>query len=143
MIPYYPTDCTAQCDAKCRKTGKRCPNRCRCQIPNTISSHCIMDAKWFRVAGRPVNLCVGHDRSFHVRAKRLLTLALVDGGHLSPYNPYGYGSVVIGQDRIDFKVSDFKIKIPKAWGVIGAEGKVPEGLLERLPKCPVPGRIET
>ena len=139
-IPYYPTDWRARCDAKCRKTGARCPHTCRAQIPNTIAGHFTMDKDHFHVAGRPVNLCDSHSRSWRVRAKQLLSLPLTDGGHLSPYNNYGCGSVVISQDRIAFGDPKFTMKIPKEWGVIGSEGRVPEGLLERLPKCDIPHR---
>lgn len=138
-IPYYPTDWHAQCEAKCRKTGARCPHTCRAQIPNTIAAHAVMDEKYHTVAGRPVNLCQGHYMSFNARAKQLLTLALIDGGHLSPYNEHGFGSIIVAQDRIDFK-SGCRVKIPPAWGVIGATGNVPAGILERLPKFPVPVR---
>lgn len=131
-IPYIPTDWTAQCEAKCRKTGARCPHSCRAQIPNTIAIHPVLDANYHNVAGRPVNICYGHYCSWNARAKRLLTLPLIDGGHLSPYNQHGYGSIVIAQDRIDFAKP--RIKIPPAWGVIGSDGNVPAGLLERLPK---------
>jgi hypothetical protein len=136
-IPYYPTDWHAQCEAKCRKTGARCPHTCRARIPNTIAAHAVMDEKYHMVAGRPANLCQGHYMSFNARAKRLLALALIDGGHLSPYNEHGAGSIIVAQDRIDFK-SGCRAKIPPAWGVIGSVGNVPAGLLDRLPKFPVP-----
>lgn len=133
-IPYYPTDWTAQCDAKCRKTGKRCPHRCNSQIPNTIASHPVMDERFHCVQGKPANLCHGHYWSWNSRSKRLLTLALIDGGHLSPYNRHGYGSVIIKQDRLNFDDPKERLKIPAAWGVIGWTGNVPKGLIERLPK---------
>lgn len=131
---YIPTDWTAQCEAKCRKTGKQCPHRCTSQIPNTIAGHPVMDEKYFWVSGREARLCSSHNLSWWARAKRLLTLPLIDGGHLSPYNKHGYGSVIIKQDRIDF--DNPKIKIPKAWGVMRWRGNVPAGLLERLPHWP-------
>lgn len=129
---YWPTDWDSPCEAKCRKTGKRCPHRCTTQIPNTIAAHNVMDGKQFLVSGRPARLCDGHARSWRVRAKRLLSLPLIDSGHLSPYNAHGCGSVIICADRIDFSGQP-KIRVPKNWGVIGASGNVPAGLLEKLP----------
>jgi len=135
VIHYYPTDWNARCEAKCRKTGKQCPHRCTSQISNTIAGHMVMDADYFQVIGRPARLCDGHHRSFTVRARRLLSLPLIDGGHLSPYNEYGYGSVVVAQDRVDFK--NGKVTIPAKWGVIGMAGKVPEKF-HALPKHEIP-----
>ncbi len=129
---YQPTDWTAQCDAKCRKTGARCPHRCRSQIPNILAAHNVMDGRQFTVLGRPARLCNGHSRSWWLRSKRLLTIPLVDGGHLSPYNQYGNGSMVIGQDRLDFKSDNMKATIPKAWTATHWSGRVPDGLLEKL-----------
>ena len=134
-IPYYPTDWSAQCEALCRKTGKQCPHRCASQIPTSIAGHMVMDADYFQVAGRPVRLCVGHSRSFDARAKRLLALPLIDGGNLSPYNEHGYGSVVVAEDRVDFK--NGKVTIPEKWGAIGMAGKVPEKF-HKLPKHEIP-----
>lgn len=93
-----------------------------------------MDADWFSVQGRPVNLCQGHWRSWHARSKRLLTLPVIDGGHLCPGNRYGYGSIIITADRINFEDESPKVKIPPAWGWISWRGSVPEGLLERVPQ---------
>ncbi len=129
-IPYQPSDWTAQCQAKCRKTGLQCPHRCRCQIPNTIGGNAVMDSDWFDVRGRDVRLCETHYRSFNLRAKQLLSLPLIDGGHLSPYNRHGYGSIVIAQDRIDW---NRPVRIPKAWGVVGTKGNVPIGYF-KLPR---------
>jgi hypothetical protein len=126
------TNWNARCEAKSRKTGLQCNHLCTSQVPNTIAGHFVMDKDYFSVNGREVRLCEGHWRSWHHRAKRLLTLPLIDGGHLSPYNQHGYGSVVIKQDRIDF-VSMAKITIPKAWGVIEMRGNVPE-IFHKLPK---------
>lgn len=130
----YPTDWTARCEAKCRKTGKQCPHVCTSQIPSTLAGRMVCDKDYFQVHGRPVRLCAGHVRSFYARKERLLTLPLIDGGHLSPWNATGYGSIVIAQDRIYF-ANGAKATIPAKWGVIGTEGKVPEHLLS-LPKYP-------
>ena len=132
-IQHWRSDWTAQCDAKCRKTGERCPHTCNSMIPSLLATGSPQaDANWYAVQGKPANLCQGHWRSWHVRSKRLLTLPLIHGGHISPMNRYGYGSIIIKADRIDFERP--KVKIPPAWGWIGWRGNVPEGLLERLPK---------
>lgn len=123
------TDWTAQCEAKCRKTGERCPHRCTSQFSNTLANYPVCDGNQFTIHGRPVRLCEGHSMSFIARKKRLLTLPLIDGGHLSPWNASGYGSIVVRCDRIDFTKTD-PVKIPKAWGAVGAEGNVPTRLLE-------------
>lgn len=134
-MQYWPSDWTAQCDALCRKTGERCPHTCDCLIPSTLATGLPQaDSKWFQVKGKPASLCRGHGRSWHARSKRLLTLPLIDGGHISPANRYGYGSIIIKADRIDFDQERPKVKIPPSWGWIGWQGNVPEGLLERLPK---------
>lgn len=91
-----------------------------------------MDDKHYMVRGREPRLCNSHWLSWHKRAKRLLTLPLIDGGHLSPFNRHGYGSIVITAERIDFDSPNIKITIPKAWPVFSWYGNVPEGLLERL-----------
>ncbi len=132
-VQYWPTDWTAQCQARCRKTGEQCPHTCDSQIPSTIAGRAQMDSKWFTVQGRPVNLCRGHWRSWSVRSKRLLTLPLIDGGHLSPFNRSGYGSIVIAADRIDFENNKLKVKIPSAWGWISWRGNLPDGLLDGIP----------
>lgn len=132
-IQYWPSDWTMQCEARCRKTGERCPHKCNSMIPSLVAAGSpVADDKWYAVQGKPASLCQGHWRSWHARAKRLLTLPLIHGGHLSPMNRYGYGSIIIKADRIDFERP--KVKIPPAWGWIGWRGNVPEGLLERLPK---------
>jgi hypothetical protein len=133
-IQYWPTDWSAQCEAKCRKTGEQCPHTCTSQIPSLLAGRVQMDADWYNVQGRPVNLCRGHSRSWHARAKRLLTLPLINGGHLCPGNRYGYGSIIISADRIDFGTESIKVKIPPAWGWISWRGNVPEGMLERIPR---------
>lgn len=134
-IQYWPTDWTAQCEAKCRKTGLQCPNTCDSQIPSLLAGRAQMDERWFSIQGRPVNLCRGHYRSWHARAKRLLTLPLIDGGHLSPRNRSGYGSIIIKADRINFPDNDgiVPVKIPPAWGWVSWRGNVPEGMLDRIP----------
>lgn len=132
---YWPTDWTAQCEARCRKSGKQCPHRCNTQIPSTIAGHCVLDEKYFQVSGRPARLCASHARSWYSRAKRLQTLALIEGGHISPFNKYGYGSIIIAQDRLNFDGEE-RAMIPKMWGIIGWSGNVPEGLLQRLPHYP-------
>lgn len=134
-IQYWGVDWTAQCEAKCRKTGERCPHTCDSQIPSLIAGRTQMDASWFSIQGRPVNLCRGHYRSWHARARRLLTLPLIDGGHLSPGNRFAYGSIVIMADRIDFEKEDgnIKVRIPPAWGWVSWRGNVLEGMLERIP----------
>lgn len=134
-IQHWPVDWTEQCDAKCRKTGERCPNTCDCQVPTTVATgDPALTDKWFSVYGKPVNLCSGHYQSWEARRKRLLTLSLINGGHLTPYNEHGYGSMVIKADRIDFALERPKVEIPPAWGWISWRGNVPEGMLERLPK---------
>lgn len=133
-LEYVPTDWRAQCEAKCRKTGHRCPHRCNSQIPNTIAAHNVLDGNQFNIIGREVRLCDTHTRSWHLRAKRLLSLPLIDGGHLSPYNHYGHGSVVLAQDRIDFNNPEFVMRIPRAWPVKDWSGNVPDDLYERLIK---------
>ena len=134
-IQHWPSDFfSARCEAKCRKTGAPCPHVCDSQIPSTIAAHPISDKDFFSLHGRPVRLCRGHYRSWQSRKKRLLTLPLLHGGHLSPYNKFGFGSVVISADRIGFEKEHPKIKIPPAWGWIGWQGNVPEGLLDRVPQ---------
>ena len=130
---YYPTDWKSDCEARCRKTGKRCPHKATWQIPNTIASHAPLDGNHFLVSGRPARLCASHHRNWMLRAKRLLSLPLIDGGHLSPYNHYGVGSIVVKQDHIKFSAGA-KAVIPDAWGVYGWSGKVPAGLLDKLPR---------
>lgn len=140
-LNYVPTDWTAQCEAKCRKTGKRCSHRCRSQVPNTIAAHNVLDGNQFTIAGRSVRLCESHTTSWYKRAKRLLSLPLIDHGHLSPYNEYGYGSVVLSQDRINFEDPEFVMRLPAAWPVTDWCGNVPDDLYERLCKptlCPRP-----
>lgn len=90
-----------------------------------------MDEHWHVVKGREVRLCHGHYNSWTARATRLLTLPLIDRGHLSPHNRSGFGSTVIAQDAIDF--DNPKVTIPKAWGAVWWIGNVPAGLLERIP----------
>lgn len=134
-IHYWPPDWTMQCEARCRKTGERCPHTCDCMIPTTISSGGPgMDAQWYQVLGKPVSLCRGHWFSWNSRSKRLLTIPLIHGGHLSPANRHGYGAIVITTDRIDFGQERPRVKVPAAWGWISWRGNIPEGLLERLPK---------
>lgn len=135
-LTYFATDWSRPCEARCRKSGQQCPHRCNSQIPNTIAGHFVMDSNYFVVLGRPVNLCETHWGVWNRRAKRLLTLPLIEGGHLSPYNAHGYGSVVIRADRIDFREDPPRIRIPSAWGAMRWQGKVPPGLLERLPILP-------
>lgn len=130
---YWPNNWNARCEAKCRKTGDRCPHRCSSQVPNTIAGRMVYDADYFQVSGRPVRLCEGHMRSFLARRHRGLTLPLIDGGHLSAYNHHGYGSVVFGQDRIRLDGSE-RMRVVPAWGVIRHTGKVPERL-QGLPIC--------
>lgn len=129
---YMPTDWTTKCEAKCRKDGRRCPHRARSRHPNTIAAHSVMDGNQFQIVGRGVYLCESHSHSFSKRAKRLLSLPLIDYGHLSPYNEYGYGSVVVFQDRIDFQDPEFRMRIPAAWPVKDWSGNVPDDLYERL-----------
>ena len=142
-VEYWPTDWAAQCEALCRKTGKQCPHTCNVQVPSTIAAHAPMDEKWHSVVGRPVRLCESHHRSFTLRAKKLLALPLIHGGHLSPYNHFGYGSVIIAQDRIEFHDQTFKTKISPAWGWISWKGNVPAGLLKRVPPYTPPASLDS
>lgn len=133
-IQHFPSNWDEPCQAKCRKTGLQCTHKRKVLVPSTIAGSVKMDTTWFNVSGRPVGLCDGHYRSWASRARRLLSLPLIEGGHLSPYNASGYGSVIIKADRIDFTQDKPKVKIPPAWGWIGWRGYVPEGLLERIPQ---------
>lgn len=128
---YIPTDWRAKCDAKRFKDGQCCQSRCRTQIPNTIACHPVMDKNYHTVLGRPVRLCEVHYRSFTRRAKRLLSLPLMEGGYLIPGNKYGYGSMVIAEETVDWE--NPVATIPPYWGVMRWTGNVPKGLLERLP----------
>lgn len=133
-IQYFPVNWGDQCQAKCRKTGKQCCHGCNTLVPNTVASGNSQQDDWYEVKGRPVRLCHSHWLSWHKRSKRLLTLALIDGGHLMVSNRYGYGSVVIKQDRIDFSQEKPRATIAPAWGWIGWKGRVPDGLLDRYPR---------
>ena len=132
-MQYFPTDWNAPCEARCRKTGAQCQHKCTTQVPNTIAAR-QTGADYYQLSGRPARLCRSHCRSFHLRAKRLLSLPLIDGGHLSPYNAHGFGSVVVTVDRINFTAEKATMKIPPAWGWIGWRGILPEGILERVPQ---------
>ena len=120
-----------QCEAVCRKSNTRCPHMSRWEIPSLLAGHLVMDRKQFTVYGRPVRLCVGHKLSWGARQRRLLTLKLIDGGYLSAYNRYGYGSIVTEAERIDFTVTA-KLAIPKAWGAKKWQGNVPAVVVEAL-----------
>jgi len=119
-----PVDWSTQCEALIRGTKQRCPHRCRFQIPNILAGHFVMDKEYFEVYGRPVHLCYGHWRHWHARQKRLLTVALIDGGYLSAYNHHAYGSIVTAHERIDFKQPSSQV--PKEWGVDEWKGNVPD-----------------
>lgn len=107
-------------------------------IPSLIASGGpACDANWYAVQGKPASLCRGHYRSWAARRKRLLSLPLIDGGHLSPANRYAYGSIIVKADRIDFSQARPKVKIPPAWGWVSWRGNVPEGMLDRLPRLEV------
>lgn len=120
-----------QCEAISRKTNERCPHKCCTQIPSTLAGHFVMDKKFFLVNGRPVHLCSGHSHSFWQRCKRLLTVKLIGGGYLSPYNRYGYGSIVTTSERIDFATVP-RLVIPEVWGPVKWRGRVPPRIAEAL-----------
>ena len=124
------TDWTTQCEAVSRKTNQRCPHRATSRIPSTLAAHTVCDGNAFRVQGREAYLCTTHYRSFNLRAKRILSLKLIDGGYLSPYNETGYGSVISNCERIDFAHPD-NVGLAPAWGPLECRGNVPEHLIIR------------
>lgn len=124
-------DWSTQCEAVARKTGKRCPHNCRVQLPNTMAAHNVLDGNQFCVHGRPVHLCHGHARSFERRKRRGLTVKLIDGGYVSAYNQYGFGSVVQIAERPDLSGA-VTMTVPAAWGVVTSCGKVPDEVRRRL-----------
>ena len=124
-------DWNTQCEAISRKTNQRCPHKCSTQIPSILAGHFVLDRDYFSVEGRPVHLCKGHASSWWKRQRRLLTIRLIDGGYLSAYNQYGYGSTVTTCERIPFGAMK-KLKIPKAWGPVKWEGSVPSDVVASL-----------
>jgi len=118
------------CDAICRNTNLPCTNRHRWVIPNSMCGHPFMDKDYFYVAGRSVRLCEGHAISWFARCKRRLTLKLIDGGYLSAFNKYKYGSAVLRNgDGIYNKTPRLA---PKWVGISAVKGRPPEGLIEQL-----------
>lgn len=118
-----------RCEGVSRRTGGRCSHQSTCRVPNTLAAHLVCDGDYYQVHGRPVHLCRGHADSWWSRRRRLLSIKLIEGGYLSPYNRYGYGSIVTAHERIDFAR---KVTIPRAWGATQCEGRVPEAVRAAL-----------